>query len=119
MELLRSLAFCLVVGLFAAAPASAAISSSTISSPANGSELFYNGDTGSGNVNVRGTVAGATPGARGDLLCYTVADTRAKTVASGVDVSSGGFAVGASLSPIAGFACRLAMVPAGTVPTGA
>jgi hypothetical protein len=118
MGFLRALGLCCFVALVVAAPASAAITASSISSPASGTELFFNGDSGTGSVTVRGTVAGAAPGVRGDLRCYTVSDTRSFRLASGIDVSSGSFAESASLLPIAGFACRLALVPAGTVPTG-
>jgi Glucodextranase, domain B len=104
--------------LVGAATAHAAFTGSSISTPGNGAELFYDGDNGSGSVNVRGTVASPTAGARGDILCYTVSNTSSTKVASGVDVSSGSFAASVSLAPIAGEACRLAMVPAGTTPTG-
>lgn len=102
-----------------AARAEAAITGSTITSPASGTELYYNGDSGSGNVTVSGKVAGAASGSQGDLLCYWAANTAWTTVATGIDVSSGSFAVNVSLAPVAGFACRLALVPAGTTPTGA
>src|SRR5437016_5807652 len=122
MRLLRSLGLCVVIGLLWAASAHAAIVGSTVTWPATGTELFYNGDCCSGSATVRGTVVGATPGAQRDLLCYTVgpagADTNYTKVASGVDVSSGTFATSASLEPVAGFACRLAMVPAGKTPSG-
>ncbi len=85
-------------GLLSATPATAAITASTITAPANGAELFFNGDAGSGSVTVRGTVTGASAGAKGDLRCYTVADAKSTSVASGIDVSSGSFATGASLS---------------------
>lgn len=104
--------------LIAAVPAQAAFSSSSISTPGNGAELFYDGDNGSGSVNVRGTVSSPTPGAHGDILCYTVSDTRSTKVASGIDASSGSFAASISLAPIAGEACRLALVPAGQTPSG-
>jgi hypothetical protein len=109
------------------APASAAapaITASTITSPANGAELFYNGDSGGGSVTVKGTVTGAGVGSTGDLVCYTSSDTshdrRGKgDVATGIAVSSGSFAAAVSLANVAGDACRLALVPAGTIPTGA
>ena len=115
----RLLAFAVVAGLVFAAPARAAITSSSISTPGNGAELFYDGDNDAGSVTVRGTVAGASLGARGDLVCYTVSDTQLTRVVTGVDVSSGSFAINAPLSPIAGFACRLAMIPSGSTRTGA
>lgn len=115
----RPLFVCLLAALWLAAPAHAAISASTVTSPANGSELFFNGDTGTGAISVSGTVTGATSGTKGDVVCYTVGDTKSTKVVSGVDVSSGGFAINVSLSPIAGFACRLAMIPAGSGKIGA
>ena len=115
----RPLLVCLLAALWLAAPAHAAITASTITSPANGSELFFNGDNGTGATTVSGTVTGATAGAKGDIVCYTVGDTKSKKVVSGVDVSSGSFAINVSLSPIAGFACQLAMIPAGSGKTGA
>jgi Glucodextranase, domain B/PASTA domain len=116
MHQLRVLGLCVVIGLLWAASARAAITGSSITTPANGAELFYNGDSGSGSVTIRGIVSGATVGAKGDLLCYSVSDSSATKIASGIDVSSGTFAVSASLQPIAGLACRLAMVPAGKTP---
>jgi hypothetical protein len=118
MGLIRSLALCCLTALLIAAPASAAITASTIAAPADGSELFFNGDTGSGSVTVEGTVTGAAVNAKGDLLCYAVGDTKATKLESGIDVSRGTFATSASLAPIAGFACRLALVPSGKTPTG-
>jgi Glucodextranase, domain B/PASTA domain len=118
MGIRRPLFVCLLASLWLVAPAHAAITASSITSPANGSELFFNGDNGTGAITVRGTVTGATAGAKGDIVCYSVSNTSSKTVVSGVDVSSGSFAINVSLSPIAGFACRLAMIPAGPVKTG-
>jgi hypothetical protein len=91
---------------------------SAITSPADSAELFYNGDNGSGSVTVRGTFAGANQQTTADLRCYSADDTSSTRLASGVDVSSGSFAVVVSLSSIAGEACRLRMVPAGLNPTG-
>jgi hypothetical protein len=114
----RLLLICLLAALWLAAPAHAAITASTITTPANGSELFFNGDNGTGATTVSGTVTGATTGAKGDIVCYTVGDTKFTKVVSGIDVSSGSFAINVSLSPIAGFACQLAMIPAGSGKTG-
>jgi Glucodextranase, domain B/PASTA domain len=114
----RLLLVCTLGCLILAAPASAAITSSSITSPANGTELFFNGDNGSGSVTVRGTVTGATTGTRADLDCYAANDRARHPVVSGIDVSKGTFAINASLLPIAGFACRLAIVPAGSALTG-
>ncbi|MBV8990979.1 MAG: PASTA domain-containing protein [Solirubrobacterales bacterium] len=108
-----------VVCLLCAAHAEAAITGSSITSPATGTQLYYNGDSGTGNVTVSGTVIGATSGSQGDLLCLWAADTASTTIATGIDVSSGGFAVNVSLASIAGFVCRLALVPSATTPTGA
>jgi hypothetical protein len=117
----RMLLACLAVllgALLSAAPAGAVITGSSITAPGAGSELFYNADTGSGSVTVRGTVQGATAGGLGDLLCYRSGDTVADPVATGINVSSGAFAAVASLVNIRGEACRLALVPAGKTPTG-
>src|SRR5207302_10639364 len=107
-----------LASLALAVPARAAFTGSSISTPGNGAELFYDGDSGSGAVNIRGTVTTPTAGARGDVLCYTVSDTHATKLASGVDVSTGSFALSATLALIAGQACRLSMVPQNTTPTG-
>jgi Glucodextranase, domain B/PASTA domain len=106
-------------GLAVPAQAAAAITGSTLTAPADGSELFYDGDDGTGSVMITGTVTGGTSGDTADLYCYTVSDTVATKVASGIAVGSGVFAAGVSLSPIAGQACRLRLVPSGTKPTGA
>ncbi len=118
-------------GLIAAAPAGAArtpppFTSSAITSPAIGSQLYYNGDLGAGSVTVRGTVAAQTATAKGDLLCYSRNDSdsgaakgQGGPLATAINVSSGSFALTVSLGPVAGKACRLALVPAGTAPLGA
>jgi Glucodextranase, domain B/PASTA domain len=111
----------LLIGVGAAAPAIAApptITGSSITAPSDGAELFYDGDSGSGNMTVRGTVAGAGAGSQADLRCYSAADTTSTRLVSAIDVSSGSFAVNLSLSSIAGFACRLRLVPVGQSPTG-
>ncbi|MHB8690585.1 MAG: hypothetical protein ACYDHH_05010 [Solirubrobacteraceae bacterium] len=92
---------------------------SSINSPPNDAELFFNGDTGSGRLVLRGNVAGQTPTAKGDLYCYSAAYATATKLATAIDVSSGIFAADISLGPIAGQACKLAIVPSGTVPSGA
>src|SRR6516165_367111 len=86
-----ALVLALLVCLSLAAPAGAAITASNITDPPNGTELFFNGDNGAGSVTVRGTVTGATasPKTFANLVCYTLGDTRATTVVSNVDVSSG------------------------------
>ncbi len=103
-----------------AAPASAApITGSSITSPANDTELFYDGDSGAGSVTVRGTVTGASSTSTGDLLCYSLNDSSFVKLATGINVSTGAFALSVSLSPVAERVCRLALVPAGTTPTHA
>ena len=118
MGLHRSLVLCLLVCLIAAAPAGAAtFTSSSISSPVNGTELFFNGDNGSGNVTVAGTVTPAITATNGgDLVCYTLGDTKATLVSTtkAVPIARGRFAINVSLLPIAGFACRLAIIPTGS-----
>ncbi len=117
MGIHRSLVLGLFVCLLAAAPASAQITASSILTPANGTELFFNGDNGSGSVTVSGTVTGATAGAKANLVCYSQSDTTVSpSLVSGIDVSKGTFDVGASLLQVAGRACRLAIVPTGTPP---
>jgi Glucodextranase, domain B len=105
-------------GACAAAAAATPITASNITSPSDSAELFYSGDNGSGSLEVTGTVSPAGAGPTADLYCYTSADTAATEVASGIDVSSGQFGLDVSLSPVAGQACRLRLVPAGTEPTG-
>src|SRR5947209_14551717 len=117
MRTVRFLALGVLAMLGLAAPAHAAVGS-TITSPANGAELFYDGDTGSGSVTVRGFVAGWGHTTTGDVVCYTVSDTHYTTVATGVPISSCTFAAVASLKPISGAACRLAFVQSGRSPTG-
>ncbi len=105
--------------LFAASASAARITSSSISSPANDAELFYDGDSGSGSITVRGAVNGETSTSTVDLLCYSLDDSTWVRLASGVNVSSGTFELSVSLAPIAERVCRLALVPGGTTPTGA
>jgi hypothetical protein len=118
MGLPRLLALGLLAFLLLSAPAAGAITSSSITFPGNGSELFYDGDNGSGSVTVRGTATPVTRSGKGDLLCYAISDSKWTKLASGIDTSTGSFATVASLSPIGGAACRLALVPAGRTPTG-
>jgi hypothetical protein len=114
----RPLLICLLASLWLVAPAHAAITASSVTAPANGSELFFNGDSGTGAMTVRGTVTGATPGSKGDIVCYTRSDLSSTTIVSGVDVSTGSFAINVSLKPVTGSACRLAIIPAGSNKTG-
>jgi hypothetical protein len=111
MGIHRSLLLGFLLCLLTAAPAHAAITASSISSPANGTELFFNGDEGSGSVTIRGTVTGETASTHARIVCYSVGDTRATTVVPDLDVSSGTVNTVASLAPVAGLACRLAIVP--------
>jgi hypothetical protein len=109
----------MTAGPAAAAPPPSAITGSTITAPSDGAELFYDGDNGSGNVTVRGTVVGAEQGTLADLRCYSAADSSSTRLVGGINVSAGAFAVSVSLSSIAGQACRLRLVPQGQNPTGA
>ncbi len=121
MGIHRPFVLALFACLLTAAPASAAFTASSIAEPTSGAELFYNGDNGSGSVTVRGTVTGVTADTHGRLVCYTLGDTKVTTIAPDIgDVTGGTFAIQATLAPIAGFACRLAVVPSiGSPPTGA
>jgi hypothetical protein len=96
---------------YAATPAAALPTAITASS-------ITAGDNGSGSVTVTATVTGAGAGTTADLLCYDRGDTEAFKLASGIDVSSGSFAADVSLSPVAGRACRLRLVPSSLVPKG-
>ncbi len=122
MRLAVGVALILLGNVATAAPATAAptpIAASSISAPGDGSELFYSGDSGSGSVEVSGTVTPTSAGATADLYCYTSSDTAATKVAGGIDVSSGQFGMDVSLASVAGQACRLRLVPVATKPTGA
>jgi hypothetical protein len=100
-------------------PPPPAFAASKITFPANGAELFYNGDSGSGSLHIAGIVGGQTPTAKGDLYCYSAGAMTATKVATAIDVSTGSFNDEVSLGPIAGQACQLALVPSGTAPLGA
>jgi Glucodextranase, domain B/PASTA domain len=91
---------------------------SAITSPANGAELFYNGDNGSGSVTVAGTVSGNGWGSFGDLRCYWNNNANSVRVATKIPVNGGSFAANVSLFEVAGRVCRLALVQNGQAPTG-
>jgi Glucodextranase, domain B/PASTA domain len=112
-------AVAVAASLCASASARAAgFTSSAITVPASGSELFYNGDTGSGSVTVQGTVSPAGTATTGDLLCYGPAQVTPWVLDHGIAVSSSGaFEADASLSVVHGQACTLRLVPAGTTPS--
>jgi hypothetical protein len=91
-------------------------SSSTITSPANGTVLFDNADQGAGSVTVQGSVSPAAAGI-GHLLCYTSTGPL-----SGFDVTisigaSGAFGATVPLTAIRGQACVLRFVPPGAAPS--
>ncbi len=86
--------------------------------PANGAELFYDGDSGSGSVTVTGTISGNGWGANGDLRCYWNDNANSVRVATKIPVNGGSFAANVSLFQVAGRVCRLALVPAGQTPSG-
>jgi hypothetical protein len=92
--------------------------SSAITSPANGAELFYDGDNGSGSVTIAGTISGNGWGSTGDLRCYWNNSANSVKVASKVPLNGTSFAANVSLFEAAGRVCRLALVPAGQTPTG-
>jgi hypothetical protein len=108
-----------VAGL--AGPATAApapFTSSSMTAPANGAELFYDADTGSGSVTVSGTVTPASAATNGDVVCYAPQDTPLKVLATGIPVSGGSFSASVSLQGAASRACRLRFVPTGSTPSG-
>src|ERR1700683_5007879 len=105
----------------AAGAQAATFTSSNITSPTGGSELFYDFDTGSGSITVQGTVtpaltSTAAVSTTGDLLCY-VPGVKPFTMATGIPISAGGFDFTVSLSSIFGQACVLRFVPHGQVPS--
>jgi hypothetical protein len=93
-----------------ASAATSAFTASAITSPASGAELFYDYDNGSGSVTVKGTVTSPTSTATGDLVCYSPQLVPA-VLLSGINVSSGSFALNASTGAAYGEACQLAIVP--------
>jgi len=104
-----------VLFVFANAPASsyaadAPFSASAISTPANGSDEFWDQDNGTGDVTVSGTVSDPTSTAEGYIVCYSP-ESKAAELAGPIDVSSGSFSADVSLSPVYGQACRILMVP--------
>lgn len=104
-----------VLFAFASAPSSslaatAPFTGSTITSPANGANLFWDQDNGTGAVTVSGTVSDPASTAKGYVVCYSP-ESKAAELAGPIDVSSGSFSVDVSLSPVYGEACRVLMVP--------
>jgi hypothetical protein len=120
---MRRVSVALVAGCFALlalgrpAPALAAtgFTSSAISSPASGSQLFYDSDSGEGSLPVQGSVSPALTTV-GTLLCYSAPETY--TVAAAVPIVQGAFNANVSLAPVAGQVCRLEMVPLGASLSG-
>jgi hypothetical protein len=115
--ILATLLASLALALLQVDPALAAVTGASFSSPSDGAELFYDYDTGAGSVQVDATLAGASSGDRVDLRCYTPVKSL-PPLATGIDASSGTVAFTASLFAARGQVCRLALVPAGTAPTG-
>jgi hypothetical protein len=106
------------LGAPVATAAPATFTASAVTQPADGSELFFDADTGSGAVTVAGTVNPALDGVTGDLLCYGAPGTAPFTVSTQIPVSGGRFSRDVSLRAIASRACRLRFVPHGNVPSG-
>jgi Glucodextranase, domain B len=99
----------------ASAPASSLaatppFATSTITAPANGADLFWDQDNGTGAVTVSGTVSGPASTAQGYIVCYSPEDKPVE-LAGPIDVSSGSFSANVSLSTVYGQACRVLMVP--------
>lgn len=90
--------------------------SSAITTPVSGDQLFYDADAQSGSVLVQGTVSPAVT-STGTLICWSA--PRSYTLVQRVPVSNGAFAVQAPLTPqVAGQVCRLAFIPSGPLPSG-
>jgi len=99
------------------ATAGAAITSSQVTSPADGTFLAANFfDATADQFHYAGTTGGGAPGDKVDILCYRDAGTRA--AATNVALApDGSFSGDADVSTITGDSCVLRAVPAGTTPT--
>lgn len=93
-----------------------AFASSTVSTPASGSELFYDAGLGVGTVSVQGTVSPAVT-STGTLVCYSAPQTY--MLAAGVSITAGAFSTTVPLTAVAGQVCRLELVPSGAQPGSA
>jgi hypothetical protein len=103
----------LVAFAVAAPSAGAAVTSSSISSPADRFVALYNDDTDVGSMTVAGSATGA-PGDKVDIVCTS--GTTNDIFASNVDVVGGQFSVTATLSSIVYKTCVLHAIPAGSSP---
>ncbi len=114
MPRIRILTMLVTTGAFlvCAAAAQATVTTSNITSPANGAYLQANDDVAT-TLTVTGTSNGTT-GDQVDIDCF-YNDGNANQLATGVNVDAGGsFTVTAPLSAIAGNDCRLRAEPAGS-----
>ena len=111
----------LVVGGLAVTPAApAAISATSITTPANPSYFIVDNSASSQNFAVSGTATGATGGDTVDINCYfNLSDlTQKATVASNVPVTNGAFSVSnANLALAEDGLCELRAVPSGSTPS--
>jgi hypothetical protein len=94
----------------AGALAAGSFAGSTITSPPNGVDEFWNQDNGSGAVTVSGTVTDPIADAKGDIVCYSPEAAPARLLGP-ISVASGRFTADVDLQGAYGEACRLLMVP--------
>jgi len=103
-----------VLAWFALVPcarAAGSFTSSAVTSPATGSELFYDFDTSSGSVTVQGTVTPAVT-TTGKIVCYSAPEKY--LLDYGVPIANGAFQANVSLAFAAGQTCELEMIPLDT-----
>lgn len=111
----------LLAALLATSSAEAAITTSSVTAPADGSLLFLNHDS---NPTQAFTVSGTTDGTTGDLVdirCYNAGSAQGGSymgpAAAGITVAvNGSFTASVPLSDFTGSSCELLAVPHGTTP---
>lgn len=94
--------------------ASAAVTTTTITSPADGSIVVWDDRTDTGTSSIVGTAPGASDGDLVDILCYS-SHGYVDAIAQDVPVAAGAFSL-VDLSSGSGRICRLRAVPADTEP---
>lgn len=104
------------IALFFAFPslASATVTTTTITSPAEGEIVVWDARTDTGTSSIVGTAPGAIDGDLVDILCYS-SHGFVNAIAADVPVAAGAFSL-TDLSNGSGGICRLRAVPADTEP---
>lgn len=95
--------------------ASAAVTTTTITSPADGEIVVWDSRTDTGTSSIAGTAPGASNTDVVDILCYEPGDADPDLVADDVPVTGGQFSH-SDLSWASGSLCRMRAVPDDTVP---